>query len=241
MASEAKNLNDGHRQRLRDRFLESGLDGFHDYEVIELLLTIATPRKDCKPAAKEALNRFRTITGVMEAGPELLKKIDGIGDVNVFGITLIKAVCERYLKDRVLQNDIITSPALLFDYLKMSMANRDREFFAGVFLNAKNHVLDIETLFEGSLTSSAVYPREIVKKALEKKAASLIFAHNHPSGDPQPSKADMDITKRLVFGCRLVDISVIEHIVIGRNGYYSFADSGHISRFEREFETLALK
>lgn len=241
MASEAKSLNDGHRQRLRDRFLESGLDGFHDYEVIELLLTVATPRKDCKPAAKEALNRFKTITGVMEASPGSLKRIEGIGDVNVFGITLIKAACERYLRDRVLQNDIITSPSVLFDYLNMNMANRDREFFAAVYLNAKNHVLDIETLFEGTLSSSAVYPREIVKKAIEKKAASLIFAHNHPSGDPQPSKADMDITRRLVFGCRLVDISVLEHLVIGRNSYYSFADSGNISIFEREFETLALK
>lgn len=241
MKSEQEISGEGHRQRLRDKFLESGLDGFHDYEVVELLLTIATPRKDCKPAAKEAIARFKSLTGVMEATPETLKKINGIGDVNVFGLRLIRAVCERYLKEKVIEADIIKSPSVLFDYLQMNMGNSDREFFGVLYLNAKNRVLDFETLFEGSLTSSAVYPREVVKKAIEKKAASLIFAHNHPSGDTEPSKADLDITRRLVFACRLVDIHVVEHLIMGGRKYYSFADSGHISEYVRDFETLALK
>lgn len=241
MGQGDNNNSDGHRQRLRERFLSSGLEGFHDYEVVELLLTIATPRRDCKQAAKEALSRFKTLSGVMEANPEALKRIDGIGDANVFGIRLIKAVCERYLRDRVLDNDIISSPSALFDYLNMHMANRDREYFSVVYLNAKNRVLDFETLFEGTLTSSAVYPREVVKLALDKKAASLIFAHNHPSGDTEPSKADTEITRRLVFACRLVDISVLDHLIMGGSRYYSFADSGHISKYEKDFEILNLK
>ncbi|WP_027357778.1 RadC family protein [Desulforegula conservatrix] len=241
MASVNDGHNEGHRQRLRERFLEDGLDGFHDYEVVELLLTVATPRKDCKPAAKEALTRFKNITGVMEASSEALMKINGVGDVNVFGIKLIKAICERYLKDRVFEDDIIRNPSVLFDYLNMHMGNRDREYFSVVYLNAKNRVLDVETLFEGTLTSSAVYPREVVKNAMEKKAASLIFAHNHPSGDPEPSKADMEITRRLTFACRLVDISVLEHLIMGGKKYFSFADSGHIAGFEKDYEILVLK
>lgn len=241
MGQGTENSSDGHRQRLRERFLCSGLDGFHDYEVVELLLALSTPRKDCKPAAKEALSRFKTISGVMDANTEALKRIDGIGDVNVFGIRLIKAVCERYLKDRVLENDIISNPSALFDYLNMHMTNRDREYFCVVYLNAKNRVTDFETLFEGTLTSSAVYPREVVKNAMEKKAASLIFAHNHPSGDAEPSRADLDITRRLVLACRLVDISVHDHLIMGSGRYFSFADSGHISMYERDFESLILK
>jgi len=241
MVSVNEGHNDGHRQRLRERFLESGLDGFHDYEVVEMLLAIATPRRDCKPAAKEALSRFKNITGVMEASSGALKNINGIGDQNVFGIKLIKAVCERYLKDRVFEDDIIRNPSVLFDYLNMHMGNRDREFFSVVYLNAKNRVLDLETLFEGTLTSSAVYPREVVKSAMENKAASLIFAHNHPSGDPEPSRADIEITRRLVFACRLVDISVHEHLIMGGKQYFSFADSGYIAGFEKDFEALVLK
>lgn len=241
MKSEQVNSGEGHRKRLREKFLESGLDGFHDYEVVELLLTVATPRKDCKPAAKEAMTRFKSLAGVMEATPEALKRINGIGDVNVFGLRLIRAVCERYLKGKVIEADIIKNPSVLFDYLQMNMGNSDREFFGVLYLNAKNRALDFETLFEGSLTSSAVYPREVVKKAIDNKAASLIFAHNHPSGDTEPSKADIDITRRLVFACRLVDIHVVEHLVMGGKKYFSFADSGHIADFVRDFENLALK
>lgn len=226
----------GHRQRLRDRFLAGGLEGFHDYEIIELLLTLFTPRKDCKGPAKELMRRFKTLQGVFEAPASVLCETDGIGPKNVFGIKLIPAVSRRYLETRVIKADAINNADALFDYLYHSMGARPRECFTVLFLDAKNRVLSLETLFEGTLTASSVYPREVVQAALRHHAAALIFAHNHPSGDPEPSTADMEITRRLVFACMTVGITVHEHLVIGNGQYYSFADQGHIARMCREFE-----
>lgn len=226
---------DGHRQRLRERFLKAGLEGFHDYEVIELLLTLATPRKDCKQAAKKALERFQTLAGVIEAGEEELMEIEGLGRKNILGVKLIKAVADRYLESRIIRKDPISNPRALFEYLYHSMSGGDRECFRALYLDAKNRVLRTELLFEGTLTAGSVYPREVVKNALKHQAAAVIFAHNHPSGDPEPSAADFSITRMLVFACMTMGIAVHEHLVIGANTYYSFADNGHISRMQREF------
>ena len=214
----------GHRQRLRDKFLKAGLRGFHDYE--ELLLTLATPRKDCKPAAKAALQRFGDLASVFEASPRELCEIDGIGPKNLFGIKLIPAVCERYLARRLAAGAVLRDSRALFDYLYQSLQNKKREQFRVIFLDAKNRVLGIQTLFEGTLTASSVYPREVVRAALDHHAAALIFAHNHPSGDPQPSPEDTALTRKLVRACRVVDLTVHEHIIIGGGRYFSYADSG---------------
>jgi DNA repair protein RadC len=227
---------EGHRKRLREKFLESGLSGFHDYEVIELLLTIGTPRKDCKEAAKASLRKFKTLQGVFEASARELCEIDGIGPKNLFGIKLIKDVSERYLNKKLIQQDPINSSKELFDYLTHKIRDKSIEVFMAVFLDAKNRVLSAKTLFHGSLTSSAVYPREVVREALENRAAALIFAHNHPSGDPEPSEEDVLITRKLVFACRMMGITVHEHLIIGNNGYFSFADQGHISRMNQEYD-----
>ncbi len=226
----------GHRQRLRSKFLASGLAGFHDYEVIELLLTLGTPRKDCKPAAKEALKRFKSLQGVLEATIEELRSIDGIGPKNLIGIKLIQAVAQRYLSGKMERKDLLNNSKELFDYLYYSMRDKKRERFKVIFLDAKNKVIVTETLFKGTLTASSVYPREIVRTALNHQAAAVIFAHNHPSGDPKPSTEDIAITKRLIFACRVMGITVHEHIVIGYNRYYSFADEGHIARINRELD-----
>ena len=175
---------EGHRQRLREKFLTSGLSGFQDYEVIELLLTLATPRKDCKDAAKEALKHFKTLQGVLEASPKALCEIHGIGPKNLLGLKLIKAVADRYLEKRLISRDPLNNSKELFDYLYHSIRDKNRECFNVVFLDAKNKVITTETLFEGTLTASSVYPREVVLSALNHNAAALIFAHNHPSGDP---------------------------------------------------------
>lgn len=228
----------GHRERLRKRFLQSGLEGFHDYEVIELLLTIGTPRKDCKQVAKKALERFKTLQGVMEASTDELQQVEGLGAKNVFGLKLIKAAADRYLEKNLLQQDPITDSRLLFDYLKHTIRDRQREVFEAIFLNAKNRVIATETLAEGSLTASSVYPREVVHAALRHHAAALIFAHNHPSGDPQPSAEDIDLTGQLVWAARIVDISVHEHIIIGASGYFSLADQGYIANFNKDFDRL---
>jgi len=229
---------EGHRQRLRERFLSSGLDGFHDYEVIELLLTLAMPRKDCKDAAKEALLRFKTLQGVLEASPRELCRIADIGPKNLFGIKLIKAVADRYLKKKLINKDAINDSKALFDYLYHSIGDKNREFFKVIFLDSKNQVIAADTLSEGTLTASSVYPREVIQKALSHDAAALIFAHNHPSGDPKPSSEDVAITRQLVFACKVMGLVAHEHIVIGSNRYYSFADQGYIERMNREFEKL---
>lgn len=227
---------EGHRSRLREKFLTSGLDGFHDYEVIELLLTLGTPRKDCKESAKSALKRFRTLQGVIEAPGEELQEIKGIGPKNVFGIKLVNAVCNRYLQKKVIGKDPIHSSKALFDYLYHSLRDKNREIFKVVYLDAQNRVIDIHTLFEGTLTASSIYPREVVKEALRQNAAALFFVHNHPSGVPRPSAEDTRLTRRLIGACRLVDIAVHEHLIIGDNTYFSFADQGYIAEMNRAYE-----
>jgi DNA repair protein RadC len=229
---------EGHRQRLRDKFLASGLEGFHDYEIIELLLTLATPRKDCKDAAKAAMQRFRTFHGVLEASAEELCDVPGIGPRNLLGIRLVKTVAERYLAKRLENRDSLNNSKELFDYLYHSMGGRQRERFKVIYLDAKNRVTAYETLFKGTLTASSVYPREVIRSAFKHRAAALIFAHNHPSGDPQPSADDIAITRQLMFACRVVGITVHEHIIIGNNRYFSCADQGLVARINREFDAL---
>jgi len=228
---------EGHRERLRERFLSSGLEGFLDYEVIELLLTLGTPRRDCKETAKAALARFKTLQGVLEAPIAQLIQVKGVGPKNAIGIKLIHAVSRRYLEKRVLGKDAISSSAQLFDYLYHHLRDRGTECFVAIYLDAQNQVLEMQTLFSGTVSASAVYPREVVKAALEHNASGLLLAHNHPSGEPVPSPDDTAITREIVFACRVMDIRVLEHLIIGDNRYYSFADQGLIARFHSEFES----
>ncbi len=234
--SEKQTKGAGHRHRLRNKFLDSGLEGFHDYEVIELLLTLGTPRKDTKEIAKTCLKRFKTLQGVLEASPKALCEVKGIGPKNLFGIKLIKAVADRYLQKKLINKNPLNNSKELFDYLNHTMRDSNRESFTVIFLNAKNRVTHTEVLFTGTLTASSVYPREVVASALGNNAAALIFAHNHPSGDPEPSPEDIAITKRLVFACRSMGITVHEHLVIGDNRFFSFADEGYIARMNREYD-----
>ena len=228
----------GHRQRLRDRFMTAGLDGFQDYEVIELLLTLGTPRKDCKDAAKAALAKFKTLQAVIEASPAHLCEVEGIGPKNLFGIKLIQAVAERYFHKKLIHKDPISNSKALFDYLYHSLRDKQKEYFKAIFLDSKNRVIATETLSEGTLTSSSVYPREVIQAALNHHAAAVIFAHNHPSGDPKPSQDDISITRQLVFAGRIMGITVHEHIIIGENRYFSFADQGYINQMNRDAGTL---
>ena len=218
--------NDGHRQRLRDKFLKSGLDGFHDYEIIELLLTLGTQRKDCKQPAKDALKQFGSLKDVLEASPTDLKSIKGIGDNNVFGLKIAQAVSRRYLADKIIDKDFVRSADEVMDYLKHHLRDKSRESFLVIYLNGRNQILNMEELFEGTLTTSAVYPREVVKHALDNDAAALVFVHNHPSGNPNPSQDDLTMTKKLVESAKAIDVSVHDHLIIAGNDVYSFADHG---------------
>ena len=228
----------GHRKRLREKFIGSGLQGFHDYEIIELLLTLGSPRRDCKPQAREAMQRFKTLRGVLEAPLHELQKIEGIGPHSAFGIKLVQEVARKFLKERLFDKPIFQSSKELFDYLFHSMRDLEKEVFKAIFLDGQNQVIEVEDLFRGTLTSSSIYPREIIKGALQHKAASLIFAHNHPSGDPEPSDQDKEITEDLVFACNTMQIKVLDHLIIGENSYFSFADKGLIEEYELNFKSI---
>jgi DNA repair protein RadC len=225
----------GHRDRLRQKFLHGGLAGFLDYEIVELLLALGTPRRDCKQPAREALREFKTFGGVLEARPEDLRRIPGIGARNVFGLKLIHEVSRRFLKDRMMSRPVCHSSQEVYDYLCHALRDIKTERFKVIFLDPKNQVIEEKTLFEGTVDSSAVYPREVIRDALRYEASALIFAHNHPSGDPEPSLCDREVTRDLVFAARVVQIKVLDHIIIGNNRYFSFADQGLIDDYDLMF------
>ena len=218
----------GHYSRLRQRFLSAGIDGFLDYEVVELLLKLADNRRDQKITAKLLLNTFKSLRGVLEANPEQLKKIKGIGDANIFGLKLVQSVARRYLKEQIIGENFIQSSENVLDYLRHNLRDRGREVFLVVLLNGRNQVLDIVELFEGTLTTSAVYPREVIKLILEKDAAAVIFVHNHPSGNPNPSKDDQNLTLKLKAACSTIDVQLHDHLIIAGNDYTSMADKGMV-------------
>jgi DNA repair protein RadC len=225
----------GHRDRLRQKFLNGGLAAFLDYEIVELLLTLGTPRRDCKRPAREALREFKTFGGVLEARPEDLQRIPGIGARNVFGLKLVHEVSRRFLKDRMMSRPVCHSSQEVYDYLCHALRDLRTERFKVIFLDPKNQVIEEKTLFEGTVDSSAVYPREVIRDALRYEASALIFAHNHPSGDPEPSLCDREVTRDLVFAARVVQIKVLDHIVVGANRYFSFADQGLIDDYDLMF------
>ena len=218
----------GHYSRLRQRFLSAGIDGFLDYEVVELLLKLADNRRDQKITAKLLLNTFKSLRGVLEANPEQLKKNKGIGDANIFGLKLVQSVARRYLKEQIIGENYIQSSENVLDYLRHNLRDRGREVFLVVLLNGRNQVLDIVELFEGTLTTSAVYPREVIKLILEKDAAAVIFVHNHPSGNPNPSKDDQNLTQKLKAACSTIDVQLHDHLIIAGNDYTSMADKGMV-------------
>ena len=218
----------GHYSRLRQRFLSAGIDGFLDYEVVELLLKLADNRRDQKITAKLLLNTFKSLRGVLEASPEQLKKIKGIGDANIFGLKLVQSVARRYLKEQIIGEYFIQSSENVLDYLRHNLRDRGREVLLVVLLNGRNQVLDIVELFEGTLTTSAVYPREVIKLILEKDAAAVIFVHNHPSGNPKPSKDDQNLTQKLKAACSTIDVQLHDHLIIAGNDYTSMADKGMV-------------
>ena len=231
----------GHRKRLREKFIKSGLTGFADYEVVELLLSLGTPRKDCKPLAKEAIKKFKTLRGVLSASMEELQQIKGIGPHSAFGIKLMQDVAREYLKEQIIDKPVFQSSQEIFDYLYHSMRDLKKEVFKVIYLTSQNQIIDTSDLFGGTVNSAAVVPRQIVEQALAHNAAALIFAHNHPTGVCEPSKSDKDITRDLVFAAGTVQIKILDHLIIGNNRYYSFAGEGLISQYEMDFLGLKIK
>ena len=182
--------------------------------------------------------QYKTIENIAVSMPSTLdelKEIKGIGPHNVFGIRLVQEVAREFLKEKILEKHICKSSKEVFDYLYHSMRDLRKEIFKVLFLDGKNHIIDIEDLFEGTLNISSVYPREIIKSAIKHNATALIFAHNHPSGSPEPSLSDKEITKDLIEASNTMQIKVLDHIIIGDNRYFSFADEGLIEEYNLSF------
>jgi len=213
----------GHRKRLRERFLNAGLDGFLNYEIIELLLTLGTPRKDCKLIAKEAILKFNGLVGVLDASIESLQKINGIGSSNAFGIKLFQAISERYAKENVQPKIMFDSPELIFQFLRKKYGKKKKEYFLILCLDTKNKLI-IDEVSVGILNASLVHPREIFSVAIQNSAAHIVIAHNHPSGDCTPSEEDIMTTRRLVEAGKLLGISIADHIIFSSEGYSSCAE-----------------
>jgi DNA repair protein RadC len=228
----------GHRKRLREKFLRSGLKGFHDYEIIELLLTLGAPRKDCKQPAKEVIKKFKTLRGALSASPEELQQIEGIGPHSAFGIKLVREVAREFLKQRIVDKPVYKSAEEIFDYLYHSMRDLKKEVFKVIYLNTQNQIIDTADLFEGTVDSSSISPRQVMENAIRQNASSLIFVHNHPSGDPEPSRHDKEVTRGLVFAGNIMQIRVLDHIIIGGNQYFSFAAEGLVEEYEMDFLNL---
>ncbi len=219
-----KYKNAGHRKRLRDRFLQSGLNGFLDYEIIELLLTLGMPRKDCKQMAKEAIKEFGGLNNVLDASLAELQKIKGVGPSNAFGVKLFQAVSECYAKEKVIKKVKLDSPKAVADYLQKSIGREKKECFVVLSLDSRNSLIKISNISIGSLNASVVHPREVFKEAIQSSAAQIIIAHNHPSGDTEPSKEDIDITKKLISAGKILGIEVVDHVIVTKIGFTSLKE-----------------
>ncbi len=228
----------GHRARLRDRFTESGLDGFSDAEVIELLLTFGTPRADCKLQARDLLSELGSFAAVLEASPKDLQKVKGVGPKNSFAIGFIHSVAARYLKVSLKGKQYLRSSTDVIDYLTYEMRGLKREVLTMVFLDSSHAIIDSEIVAEGSLNVNSIYPRELVALALNKHAAAIIIAHNHPSGELLPSPQDMKLTRLLHHIFQTMQIKLLDHIIIG-NGSYSFADNSLMKDIEENSKKLS--
>jgi DNA repair protein RadC len=223
----------GHRQRLRNRFLERGLEGFTDAEVLELLLSFGTPRSDCKDPARSALQHFGSLAAVLEASLPALQEIKGIGPKNGFAVHFIQAMARRFLKERLRGKRYLHSSNEVRDYLLHSMRGLKKEVLTVIYLDSSHAILNTETVAEGTINVNTVYPRELVKKALLENASALIIAHNHPSGSLDPSPQDLQLTRTLSLLGRLMQIQLLDHIIIG-DGSFSFADNGLMNEISQQ-------
>ncbi|QFY59968.1 JAB domain-containing protein [Rhizobium grahamii] len=211
----------GHRERLRNRFRDHGDAALADYELLELLLFRLIPRRDTKPIAKALLDRFGSLAAVFGAPTALLQEVKGIGEAVALDIKLISTVAHRTLKSELRGKQVLSSWSSVIQYCHAAMAHETREQFRILFLDKRNALIADEVQGLGTIDHTPVYPREVVKRALELSATALILVHNHPSGDPTPSRADIDMTKMIIDTAKPLGITVHDHIIIGKDGHAS--------------------
>jgi DNA repair protein RadC len=218
----------GHRERLRRRFREAGPDALPDYELLEMILFRAVPRRDTKPLAKAVLARFGSFAEALNAPEELLREVPGLGDAAITEIKLVRAAALRLMRGEVLERPVLASWSQVLDYCRASMGFEAKEQFRILFLDKRNQIIADEVQQKGTVDHTPVYVREVVKRALELSATAIVLVHNHPSGDPTPSRADIEMTKQIVASAKNLGIVVHDHIIVGRQGHASFRGLGLI-------------
>ena len=216
----------GHRKRLKQRYCSGAIDAWQDYEVLELLLTYALPRKDTKPIAKKLIGVFSHLGGVLEAERKELEKLCGISKHSSILLTLVKDIARRYQKSEMAGKDLVSSPETAFSYLSTMLKSCKNEEMHALFLDAANRLIETEKVHSGTVNKSAVYPRMIAERALHHHAAGVIVAHNHPGGSPHPSGDDITATRAIQAALTVLDISLLDHILIAGNGYFSWKEKG---------------
>ena len=211
----------GHRQRLRERLLQAGADAVRDYELLELILFRAIPQRDVKPLAKTLIERFGSFAEAISAPAERLREVKGLGDAAIAEIKIVQAAASQYARGHTRKRAVLSSWTSVLDYCRTAMAFADKEQFRILFLDKRNQLIADEVQQTGTVDHTPVYPREVVKRALELSATAIIMVHNHPSGDPTPSHADIEMTKAIVEIAKPLGIAVHEHIIVGKEGHAS--------------------
>lgn len=217
-----------HRQRLRARFMQGGAAAIPDYELLELVLFRAIPRRDVKPLARVLMDRFGDFNRVITAPEPRLRDISGVGDAVIVELKVIEAAAHRMARSRVMRQHVLSGWDALLDYCHTTMAHRETEQFRVIYLDRKNVVIGDEEQGKGTVDHVPVYPREVAKRALELNASALILVHNHPSGDPTPSQADIDMTQQIFAACSALGLTLHDHLIIGKSRELSFRSEGYL-------------
>jgi DNA repair protein RadC len=211
---------EGHRSRLRERVLKDS-EVLQDYELLEALLTFSIPRADVKPLAKELLDKFKTFSNVLGKSHSQIESVGGIGDATKYFFRVVNEACARMAREEINEDILLNNIEKVVCYCKLRMSHLEYEQFRVLFINRKNKLILDEVIQSGTIDKAAIFPRELVKRAIEVGAGAIILAHNHPSGDPTPSKADIETTLNIQKAASVMEIFLYDHVIIGRNGYYS--------------------
>ena len=217
-----------HRKRLRERFFKSGFTGFAEHEIIELLLTLAIPRRDVKPQAKALRERFGSLRGILDATHKELQTVEGIGEIAATALHIIREAATLYLQEASEETEVLLDPERLSNFWRMRIGHRKNEVFAVAYLDSAYRLLrdGVETLQEGTIDRAVVYPRRVVETALKRQAAALVLAHNHPNGNVEPSEQDKVVTRAVVLAAETISLRVVDHLIVSASETFSFREAG---------------
>lgn len=227
-SDSGKHAGMGHRERLRQRLLKGGAEALADYEVLEYLLFAAIKQGDTKPIAKALLKQFGSLAGVLNADPAALQRVKGVGETSAAALKSVAVAARRMARSEVIAKPVLGSWQALLDYLSIDMAHLTVERVRVLYLDTRNRLIDDHHVGDGSIDEAAIHPREVIRRAMDLGATALILVHNHPSGNPEPSRADIQITQRIAEAGRLLGVTVHDHVIVGREGHVSLRAKGLI-------------